>query len=98
MPVNDPTNSEENIIHYNSIRPRVVGTGNLRPTFYDLSQTVSSVLVPIPMNNSGRQILRLANFQSQRAFLKFETLVIDEVFNVNRVVVFTKLLFTMYPA
>lgn len=94
----DTGDSTDGIIHFGAIRLRIVGSGNIIPTFYSLDDVESQALVPIAMNaTTAREPTRLANFKSQKAYLKLETTEIDEVFNLNRVVVFVKALYSQYP-
>ncbi len=88
----------EDIVHFGGVRLRVTGTGNLRMTFFSLDDESSSVLAPIAMSNTtGREPLRLANFISQRGMLEIKTTAINEVFRINRVIIFEKALWTSYP-
>jgi hypothetical protein len=90
--------SQHNIIHYAGIRVRVNGVGNLRATFLNLDQNDSQSLVPLVMQQGGGiEILRLANYKTQRALLKIETTSIDEIFKINRIIVYAKPLWSSYP-
>lgn len=89
---------EEDIIHYGGIRVRVNGNGLLRPTFYSLDNSYSYVLVPLQMANlTPIEPVRLANFNQQRVFLKLETTGLDEVFKINRIIVFARPIYTGHP-
>jgi len=89
---------DESIIHFGGIRLRINGIGNLRATFYSLDRIRNHVLVPIPMEIiTDREPTRLANFTTQRAVLRLETNAISEYMNVNRVIVYTKLMYTQFP-
>jgi hypothetical protein len=82
---------DEGINHFGAVRIRVNGTGNLVPTFYTLDYKRSSQLVPLVMEDTTEwEPVRLANFKSQRAYLKFETLAINERFVVNRIIIYAK--------
>lgn len=88
----------ENINHFNGIRVRVTGSGNLIPTLYSLSDTKSQELAPIAMESETNiQLTKLANFIQQRASLELKTTEINEVFTINRIIIFVKPLFTSYP-
>lgn len=88
-----------NIVHYGSIRIRVVGSGNFRPTFYGFDKVQSQVLVPIVMSSPNfKEEFRLANFQAGRAILRGETTAIDEFMKVNNITIFAKPLWSEYPA
>lgn len=87
-----------NIVHFNAIRVRVVGSGNFRCTFYGFDKVESQVLVPLAMSNpNAREMTRLANFKVGRAILRMETTAINEVMKVNNVTIFAKPLWSEYP-
>ena len=89
----------EPIIHYTGIRLRVVGSGNLIPTFYSLEHVSSQQLVPISMlSSTDRQRIRLANFITQRATLELKTTVINERFKIHRIIIYAKELYTDFPS
>jgi|SRR3990167_759210 len=88
----------ENISHINAIRMRVVGSGNLELTLYSLDDVDSQALVDITMSAATAiQPTRLANFWSQRVSLELKTDAINEYFRINRVIMFTKELYSSYP-
>jgi hypothetical protein len=81
----------ENFIHYGAIRIRVVGSGNLIPTFQSRDQVITSTQQPFVMQATNPiEPLKLTNFTSQGAFLRVETLNLNETFRINRIVVFVK--------
>ena len=88
---------EGNIIHFTAIRMRVVGQGNLNMTLFSLSDETSQVLVPFPLGTGRIMPTRLANFMEQMASLELETTEINDYFKINRIVIFTKEIFTSYP-
>lgn len=89
----------ENIVHFTGIRLRVNGTGNLIPTLYSLDNVLTQQLVPYPMLPvTERQLTRLSNFQTQRAALELKTTVMDEVFKINRIIVYAKEVFVEFPS
>lgn len=88
----------ESIIHFNAIRLRVVGSGQLRPTMFSLDNIENEILVPLPMSvTTNIQPTRLCNFIQQRAQLELKTTAMDETFKINRIIVFAKPVFTDYP-
>jgi len=90
---------QDNIIHFNALRGRIRGTGILDCRLFDFDETQSVDFPPITMEAAtGRFVLKLINFKSQRACLEVKTDEIDEVFRINKLVVFAKPLFTEYPA
>lgn len=90
--------SGESISHFASIRIRVNGAGNLNLTVYSIDDLNSKVLVPLAMAVKNRfSPTRLVNFVEQRASFEIKTTVINEKFRINRIVIFTKELYTSYP-
>lgn len=88
----------ENINHFNGIRVRVLGNGNLRPTLFSLSDVYEQVLIPLNMEEATNiQRTQLANFIQQRASLELKTTEIDEVFTISRIILFVKPMFTSVP-
>lgn len=89
--------SGENIQHFGAIRLRVNGTGNLKPKFLSLDDVRTLDLVPIIMATlTDREPTRLANFMSQRARLRLGTTEKDEIFKINRVIIFVKETYSEY--
>ena len=90
--------SGEDISHFAAIRVRVNGTGQLRMAVYSLDNVRMKNLVPLQMQTNARIIpTRLVNFMEQRAAFELGTTEIDEVFRINRIIVFSKQVFTSYP-
>ena len=88
----------ENISHFAAIRIRVNGTGSLHMTAYSLDDVRSKVLVPFTMATATRIIpTRIVNFMEQRAAFELKTTDFDDSFRINRIIVFTKEVFTSYP-
>lgn len=89
---------QDNIIHFNAIRMRVRGVGNLDMELKAFDDDPTAVLTAFTMTETtGKFLIRLCNFKSQRAALEFSTDEIDEIFRINKIVVFAKPLFTEYP-
>lgn len=93
----------EGINHFNGIRLRLLGEGNLKLRLLSLPdddgiQTVQE-LVPIDMDTivRGREPLKKANFKQQRAQLEFYTTEIDEYLKINRIAVFIRITEVNYP-
>lgn len=90
--------SGENIQHFGAIRLRVNGSGNLKPKFLSLDDVKTLDLVPIVMSTlTDREPTRLSNFMSQRARLRLGTTEKDEIFKINRVIIFIKETYSEYP-
>lgn len=94
----------EAINHFNGVRIRVVGAGDLQVNVYSLddvgetpSDTPVEVLVPYTMSaNTNRQPTLLANTKEQRASFEFKVTEINEWFQIERIVVFMKPLYTSF--
>ncbi len=90
--------SGESISHFAAIRVRVVGTGSLQMTVYSLDDVKSKTLVALTMSAASRIIpTRLVNFMEQRASFELKTTAIDEKFRINRIVIFSKEVYSSYP-
>ncbi len=82
---------DEIVMHFGAVKIRVNGTGNLIPTLYSLDNARSKELKPFVMEAfPGLEPTKLTNFVSQRAFLKLETRELDEIFKINRIIVYVK--------
>lgn len=90
--------SGEIISHFNMVRLRVTGTGNLKLTFFSLQDVKSERLADLPMSEiTDIQPRKLANFKTQRASLKLGTTGINEYFRINRIVIYSKPIFSEFP-
>lgn len=88
-----------NVIHFNAVRVRVVGSGNLDLQYQGLDNVLTENLVPLSMSQTNsREMNRLCNFISQYGKLQGTTDEINEYFRINSIVLFTKPLWTDYPA
>jgi hypothetical protein len=88
----------ESEYHIVAVRMRVTGSGNLKLTLTDLNQIQTKSLLDIPMQTATRiEPIRLANFQSQRTRLEGGTTEINEVFTINRIIIFAKPVAVEYP-
>jgi hypothetical protein len=86
------------ILHANATRLRVTGSGNLYQILYSLDDISSEDLTDIAMaSTTAIQPTQLANFTSQRIYLELGTLVINETFNISKITVFIKPLYSEYP-
>jgi len=91
-------NSQDNINHYTSVRMRIIGSGQLDMTMFSQDDIYSSVLFPFTMQaTTNVRPTRLMNFQHQRASLKCSTDVAGEWFQINKIVIYAKEVFTDYP-
>jgi len=88
----------ENINHYTGVRMRVVGSGSLEMTLRSQDNIRSISLVPFTMATTARTSpFRLVNFVEQRVQLRIETLLIDEEFRINRIILYAKPLWIEEP-
>ena len=93
------SSTQDNIIHYTSLRMRVIGSGNLKMTMFTQDEIYSSVLVPFVMQAATNiRPTRLMNFQHQRAYLEGKTTEINEWFKINKIVIYAKEVFVEYPS
>lgn len=91
--------SGEVINHFSSIRVRVNGTGFLQLALFSYDDVVSVQLIPLTMSPATSVVpTRLTNFQQHRAALEMKTVNIDEKMKVNRIVIFSKPVFTEWPS
>lgn len=91
--------SEEIINHFGMIRLRVTGVGNLRPTFWSLSNFAQDALVSMPMSlETDTEPDRLANFTKHRARLELRTININEEFKISKIVIFIKPVAKSFPS
>jgi hypothetical protein len=99
MPEMAMSPTQDNIVHYTSVRMRITGSGNLDMTMYSQDDVYSSVLVPFAMSAlTNIRPTRLMNFQHQRAYLKGSTNVKSEWFKINKIVIYAKEVFVEYPS
>lgn len=85
----------EYINHFTAARLRVIGAGALKLSFISQDNVKSQVLLPlnmIPANAIEPQ--RLANFVSQRAIFRMGVTDINEYFEINRIVIYSKTMYT----
>jgi hypothetical protein len=91
--------SQDNIVHYTSVRMRIIGSGLLDMVMFSQDDIFSSTLLPFTMHSATNiRPTRLMNFQHQRAYLKGSTDVINEWFSINKIVIYAKEVFVDYPS
>lgn len=89
---------EENILHITGVRMRVVGAGNLDNILYSMDPIINQSLRTVVMaSTNDDEPTILSNFNSQRTMLKVSTDEIDEIFNITRIILFGKPLWTDFP-
>ena len=90
--------SSGEILHFNAVRIRVSGSGNLQLSLRSLDDVKISQLPNIPMLSSTNiDPTVLANYIDQAGQLEFKTTEIGEIFIIGRIVIFVKPIFSEYP-
>jgi len=83
--------SGEGLSHFAAIRVRVNGTGQLKMSIQSLDDIRSKTLIPFNMLTKTRiEPTRIINFTETRASVEIKTTEKDEVFRINRIIVFMK--------
>jgi len=86
------------IIHYGAVRIRVTGSGDLKLKLISLGDVHEKVITPIEMEDPTYKLPnQLTNFKQQRARLRLETTEIDEVFLIDKIIIYVKPVATGYP-
>ena len=86
------------IIHYTAVRVRVTGSGNLLGTLYSLGEVHSKSLADIAMSDPSYKLPNvLTNFNQQRAKLRLETTEIDEIFRIDKIIIYVRPVASSYP-
>ena len=89
----------ELIHHIAGIRMRITGSGSLDMTVSSLDDVNSVALQPFVMAATNYiEPLRLTNFKSQRIKLRFSVDVIDEWFQIRKIIVLVKPVEADYPS
>lgn len=90
--------SGELVNHFNMIRIRVVGTGSLKMSFFSLDNMKRQDLPDISMSaRTDIQPRKLANFKTQRASLQIGTNNINDYFRINRIIIYSRPIYSEYP-
>lgn len=86
------------LIHFNAVRMRVIGSGNLDLEFRSLDDVVTETLPIIVMATAtNREPTVLANFRQQRGQLRFSVNEINEYFSISKIIIFVRPYQTGYP-
>jgi hypothetical protein len=94
------SSSQGDILHFGAVRLRVIGVGELDLSLHSLDEGNVSTLVPYDMTpsiTSYREKVILANYIDQRGQLVLSTDSKDEIFEISKIVIFVKQLYTGYP-
>lgn len=90
--------SQDNIIHFTSVRMRIIGNGQLEMIMFSQDDVYSSTLGVFNMLGATNiRPTRLMNFQHQKACLQGKTDTINEWFKINKIVFYAKEVFSDYP-
>jgi hypothetical protein len=93
------SSTQDNIVHYASLRMRIVGSGSLGMRMVSQDDIYSQTLVPFSLQAATNiRPTRLMNFQHQRAHLECKTTAIGEWFKINKIVIYAKEVFVDYPS
>lgn len=85
----------EAINHFNGVRLRVIGSGDLQVTAWALQEVSSEVLVPYAMQTTTKiQPTLLMNVREHRVSLEIKVTEINEWFDIGRIILFSKPLYT----
>jgi hypothetical protein len=94
----------DGINHFNAVRFRMIGIGNLQVNVYASSGEETSpyilveTLLPYTMQTqSKQQPVLLMNTKESRVSIEFKVTEFGEYFEIQRLIVFAKLLFTSVP-
>lgn len=86
------------LIHFNAVRLRVVGSGSLFTFLRSLDDVVNTQLETVTLASvTNREPTVLANFTEQRAQVEIRTTAKDAVFSLSKIVVFIKPTASGYP-
>lgn len=87
-----------NIIHFNGVRIRMTGNGNLHQSLASLQNFDTYPMVDAPLlAATDRELFTLANFKKQRAQFQFHTSEIGESFLISKIVIFVRPVESGYP-
>lgn len=87
------------LIHFGSVRMRVLGSGNLQLSLHSLDEALNSVdLTDVSLETStNRESLTLSNFIDQYGQLEVKTTELNEYFEISRIIIFIRPVGTGYP-
>ena len=93
-----PIGTEEDINHFTAARMRITGSGTFRMRMYSLDDIAMSELKEMTLiSATNREPTRIMNVMQQRAAFYGYTNAINEYVRINRIILFTKPVFTSYP-
>jgi hypothetical protein len=93
------SSTQDNIVHYSSVRMRLIGSGNLDMKMLSQDDIFVQDLVPFVMSSTTNiRPNRLMNFQHQRACFEGSTDELGEWFKINKITIYAKEVFVEYPS
>jgi len=93
------SSTQDNIIHYASVRMRIIGSGQLEMRMISQDAIYEQALTPFTLHaTTNIRPTRLMNFQHQRASFEGKVDVIGEWFKINKIVIYAKEVFVDYPS
>lgn len=96
--MNSKSSNEEVINHYGAVRLNVNGSASLYLTLYSLDEVKNFPLLNLTLQSKTNiEPNRLSNFTQQKAKLELRTILIDETFNISKIIIFTKPVAKSYP-
>lgn len=96
MPKSSQFNGE--ILHFNAVRLRVTGSGNLQQTISSLGYVNEFEMPVLAMSSrTNRELVTLADYKDQMGSLILKTTEIDETFSISKIVIFVKPIASGYP-
>lgn len=93
----------ESINHFNALRLRILGLGNLIVKLNSLPDSSGDAVTTLTLNSvvmsnsTAIQPTVLSNFVEQRAQFELKTTEINEVFKITRIIVFMRPIASSYP-
>ncbi len=86
------------VLHFNAVRLRVIGSGSLLQSLHSLDNESSVQLSSVTMAAStGIEPTSITSFVSQRAYLELRVVDINEYFSISKIIVFVKPTASGYP-
>lgn len=90
--------SDGQIYHFNMVRMRVTGNGNLKVKLFSLDEVNTEQIADMKLSiETNREPRSLANFIEPRAGVEVKTTTINEYFKINRIYLYTKFFASEYP-
>ncbi len=87
------------VVHYGGVTARLTGSGNLDMQLNSLSDVRTKQLTAFGMSSATAiEPTRLTNFNTQRASLIVTVDIIDEWFQISKVTLWVKPLYTQVPS